>query len=110
MSALLKPATLCCAPGCNRLTHSRYCDQHPHYYDRQRPSVKERGYSGKPWQAVRKQVLDRDVWCSDCKISPADTVDHIVPKAKGGTDQLQNLRALCKSCHSKRTARDKVRE
>jgi 5-methylcytosine-specific restriction protein A len=33
-------------------------------------------------------------------------IDHIVEKAKGGTDSLSNLRVLCKSCHSKRTVRD----
>lgn len=28
-------------------------------------------------------------------------VDHIVPKAKGGSDEVTNLRTLCVSCHSK---------
>jgi 5-methylcytosine-specific restriction protein A len=33
-------------------------------------------------------------------------IDHIVEKAKGGTDALSNLRVACHDCHSKRTARD----
>jgi 5-methylcytosine-specific restriction endonuclease McrA len=33
-------------------------------------------------------------------------IDHIVEKAKGGTEAMQNLRTACKSCHSKRTVRD----
>ena len=28
------------------------------------------------------------------------SVDHIVPKAKGGTDHLDNLQLLCSACNS----------
>lgn len=28
-------------------------------------------------------------------------VHHIVPRSKGGSDQLSNLRTLCESCHKK---------
>jgi 5-methylcytosine-specific restriction protein A len=31
-------------------------------------------------------------------------VDHIVPKAHGGTDDSGNLQTLCRSCHSSKTA------
>ncbi|MEZ4714287.1 MAG: HNH endonuclease signature motif containing protein [Caldilineaceae bacterium] len=34
----------------------------------------------------------------------ATEVDHIVRKADGGADAWENLQALCKSCHSKKTA------
>lgn len=36
----------------------------------------------------------------------ARDVDHIVPKAKGGADQLDNLQALCAPCHAHKTATD----
>jgi 5-methylcytosine-specific restriction endonuclease McrA len=27
------------------------------------------------------------------------TIDHICPKARGGSDELENLRPLCRRCH-----------
>lgn len=30
------------------------------------------------------------------------TIDHIVPKAQGGTDNIENLRPLCRACNNKR--------
>jgi 5-methylcytosine-specific restriction endonuclease McrA len=39
--------------------------------------------SGK-WQKLRITVLDRDGWtCASCN-RPAHTVDHIIPRVKGG--------------------------
>jgi 5-methylcytosine-specific restriction protein A len=37
---------------------------------------------------------------------PAQHVDHILPKNDGGTDEWENLQALCHSCHSKKTVRE----
>lgn len=31
-------------------------------------------------------------------------VDHIVPKERGGADELHNLQVLCAPCHSRKTA------
>ena len=38
------------------------------------------------------------------EIVQASDVDHIIPKAQGGSDRHDNLRSLCHSCHSRRTA------
>ena len=54
--------------------------------------------------------------CHDCKqggainggggvITVATEVHHIVALRDGGTNDLDNLMSLCKTCHSKRTAR-----
>jgi 5-methylcytosine-specific restriction endonuclease McrA len=41
--------------------------------------------------------------CQRCG-SPASHVDHVIPKHKGGTDELSNLQALCSGCHTFKTA------
>lgn len=48
--------------------------------------------------------------CQAClrngKLTPATEVDHIEPRAKGGTDDMGNLRAICTPCHAAKTARE----
>ena len=61
--------------------------------------------SGK-WKKIRITVLDRDGWqCAICN-RPADSVDHIFPRVKGGSMwALDNLQSLCKSCNSRKGGR-----
>lgn len=64
-----------------------------------------RGY-GAAWDRLRKVILARDSHlCQMCKaegrVTPGNHVDHIKPKAQGGTDDPANLRVLCKPCHSR---------
>lgn len=40
---------------------------------------------------------------------PASTVDHITPKAHGGTDDDINLQSLCWACHKAKTAKERIR-
>ena len=78
---------------------------------RQNGQHNQRGY-GHAWRKLRAQVLDRDGHlCMACKRSgyryvPATDVDHIISKANGGTDELENLQSLCKKCHLTKTANE----
>ena len=52
---------------------------------------------GKEWEALRQRVLERDGHrCVVCG-GPATTVDHIVAKVNGGTDEERNLQAMCRT-------------
>lgn len=38
------------------------------------------------------------------KLRPAKQVDHKLPKFEGGTDDDENLQAICVTCHQAKTA------
>lgn len=72
----------------------------------------QRGYGAK-WERLRKAVLQRDRYlCQPCleatpsRLTPATAVDHIRAKANGGTDDLDNLRSICRPCHALKTIHD----
>lgn len=70
---------------------------------RNKGKTTERGY-GWEWQQIRQFILRRDRYlCQICKLRTANEVDHIIEKAKGGTDAPDNLQALCHSCHKAKT-------
>ena len=56
------------------------------------------------WPTVRAGILRRDPQCRSCGLHPSETVDHIVPRAIGGTDAPSNLQGLCLPCHRHKTA------
>ncbi len=58
------------------------------------------------WKRLRQYILDRDAHtCAYCG-GEGDTVDHIVPKALGGTEEPGNLITACRRCNSSKA--DKV--
>ena len=54
---------------------------------------------------TRYSLLERDKICVYCQ-KPLDiktvTIDHTIPKSKGGSNDLSNLAASCKDCNSKK--------
>ncbi len=61
---------------------------------------------------VRFDVLKRDRKCVLCGAAPEiDSevrlhVDHIVPRSKGGSNEMSNLQALCAECNLGKSNRD----
>jgi len=103
----------CAAPGCAELVQSgAWCTTHQPAASDNRPTAHERGY-GATWQRLRRIILARDPVCTDPfnihagrgEVALSVDVDHIIPRSAGGLDREDNLRGLCHSCHSKRTAR-----
>lgn len=55
---------------------------------------------------IRRHVMERDNFaCVECGSDFALSIDHIWPYSKGGTDDPDNLRVLCRSCNSRKGAR-----
>lgn len=70
-----------------------------------RPSAAQRGY-GADWRRVSAAVIAAAQACHWCQgefttDDPA-TCDHVIPKAKGGTNDRENLVAAHRSCNSRR--------
>ena len=64
---------------------------------------------GDTWMAIRRAVMLRDGYqCQGCGIVRMDNeVDHRVPLEQGGSNELDNLQALCggpDGCHTKKSA------
>lgn len=101
----------CSTPGCAAVVRDgRYCPKHAAQSrpPDERPSSNRRGYD-KTWRKIRRYILANEPLCRSClsigRITAATDVHHIIAKRDGGTNDPENLAALCHSCHSKLTAR-----
>ncbi|RLV10219.1 HNH endonuclease [Streptomyces griseocarneus] len=96
--------SICMTVGCTSVTvRSGRCEKH---------APPKRGWgrsarnSSRPgdWNRRRALVLARDRFtCQRCGARADLEVDHIVPVARGGTWELDNLWVLCRSCHRRKT-------
>jgi 5-methylcytosine-specific restriction protein A len=108
--AIKKP---CARPGCAELVVRGYCEAHRaaatstrwQSHDRFRGSSRERGYDTN-WERFRRMFLARHPACEDCG-RLASEVHHEKKVAEHPELKLveSNCHALCKGCHSVRTAR-----
>ena len=62
-------------------------------------------------ESVKKYVAANQYWkCKNCKNLLDETyeIDHILALEDNGTNDLENLQALCRNCHGKKTARNNI--
>lgn len=105
------------------------CPKRKGHRKRKRPPKKGR-LRGRAWELRKGEVFLRDggcvapmirvwtvlatlgvyepPWTTGPCAGPLD-VDHIVKRSKGGTDELDNLRVLCRRHHNKRHPEKRVR-
>ncbi|MCA8079932.1 HNH endonuclease [Burkholderia cepacia] len=114
-----KAPTPCRHRGCGRLVDSPgFCEVHKADAvgwrpDRERGNRHARGF-GSNWERTRAEIMKRDkALCQSClragRVVLATSVDHIVNRAEGGTDDHSNLEALCDKCHNAKTAKEAAR-
>ncbi|WP_336621321.1 HNH endonuclease signature motif containing protein [Streptomyces sp. DH10] len=54
------------------------------------------------WRKVRAQAIALHPFCLNCGSTEDLTGDHIRPLDQGGTNTLDNVQVLCRSCNSSR--------
>lgn len=68
------------------------------------PGPERRAFpSHRQWQRLRLAVFERDGWrCVYCG-APIDIAsghaDHVMPRSRGGSDEIDNLAAACGPCN-----------
>lgn len=82
---------------CGRITQHPRCPDHPAPQHRGPSSIATRQPS---WRKTRQRILNRDHHvCQLCGKPGADSVDHIQPVSRGGTDDDANLQAAHMDCN-----------
>ena len=111
-----KPMRPCRHPGCRTLTHGGYCESHQPKRNGSRSEEAKSWhafYNTREWKDdLRPTQLLQQPYCEECaklglRVRATD-VDHRVDH-KGSWSVFidrSNLRSLCHSCHSRKTARD----
>lgn len=57
------------------------------------------------WRRIRERILQRDGYtCQHCG-GEGNSVDHIISRQAGGTDDEWNLQTLCTPCNSSKGGR-----
>jgi diadenosine tetraphosphate (Ap4A) HIT family hydrolase len=64
--------------------------------------------SGSIRYEVLKRAKTRCEWCGISNEERAIEVDHIVPRSKGGKDELNNFQALCYVCNTQKSNKDAI--
>ena len=54
------------------------------------------------WQLLKKQHGYRCPYCGKKEPEIKLTQDHIIPLSKGGSDFIENIQPLCRSCNCKK--------
>ena len=98
----------CAVAGCPGYAEGGpYCAEHRREYNRAIRGPESRQRYNRHWEKISRLYLSRHPLCEECerngRLTPAVHVHHII---RGGSNDDENLMALCKPCHSRETARE----
>lgn len=88
------------------------CAQHPKPAWAKRAGAPKR-MRGRKLQRARERLFAERPLCERCEeagqVRLATQRDHRVPLAEGGTDDPENIQALCDGCHAEKTLAESIR-
>ncbi len=95
-----------------RLRRKKYLEEHPELNRaraRRRRALKMQAVGSHTQKEIDEILQRQKNKCADCKRKftrkrPA-TLDHVTPISKGGSESADNLRWICKSCNSQKSAK-----
>lgn len=104
-----KPKKPCRYPGWTNLTDGTYCEVHQKIgvqtYDKYERSPDYKKKYGRAWKRISYKYAKAHPLCERClkesRITPMEEVHHILPVNRGGTNAVENLMSVCRSCHNK---------
>lgn len=94
---------LCAEQRCGELVDRGRCPAHTRRAFAGRPSYRQRGYTA-AWDRMAREMRERGEVCVWCREARATELDHVVPKARGGTNDRSNAAPSCGACNRKRAA------
>ena len=103
ISHLAKRSDTRCQP-CKKVSRKLATKKYKQIHADKKREYERRTYSPERRKAkyLRKRSKHLSKSCDFCHTTENLTIDHIIPKALGGSEYFWNLRTLCMSCNSSR--------
>lgn len=91
-----------CGHILNEVMNALHDSGHFQYWN-ERPKGKRKDLRKDIGKETRRIVHERSAYrCVTCGTHENLTIDHIIPLAKGGSNEIENLQTMCRSCNCKK--------